>query len=61
MDILTAEWSPYKKVPWISPLLTGLSDWRAKLNEIEKDIYKTSNDTDVVFIADFPGGGCRSV
>ena len=55
VDILTAEWHPFKEVTWVQPLMVGLSDWRGKLLELEKGVYNKSNDTDVVFIADFPG------
>ncbi|XP_043540937.1 vitamin K-dependent gamma-carboxylase-like [Chiloscyllium plagiosum] len=34
------------------PLLVDLSPWRTKFDEIEKTL---DNQTDVVFIADFPG------
>ena len=37
------------------PLLTELSDWRGQLDRIERTIYNSSADMDVVFIADFPG------
>ncbi|ELT96478.1 hypothetical protein CAPTEDRAFT_169440 [Capitella teleta] len=55
VDILTADWHPFKATPWLKPLLTDLSDWRERLDEIEKKIYDKSNITDVTFIADFPG------
>ena len=55
VDILTAEWHPFKEVTWVQPLMVDLSDWREKLQELEKGVYNKSNDTDVVFIADFPG------
>ncbi len=55
VDILTADWHPFYPTPWLKPLLVDLSDWRTKLDEIEKEIYKESNDSNVVFIADFPG------
>ena len=34
------------------PLLVDLSPWRSKFDEIDKML---DNQTDVVFIADFPG------
>ncbi len=55
VDILTAEWHPFKEVTWVQPLMVDLSDWREKLLQLEKDVYNTTSDTDVVFIADFPG------
>ena len=55
MDIVAADWSPFQTTPWVLPLLVDLSDWRAKLDEITTDLLTNSNDTDVVFVADFPG------
>jgi len=37
------------------PLLSDLSEWRRRLDEIQQSVYTSTNDTDVVFIADFPG------
>ncbi|XP_067396404.1 vitamin K-dependent gamma-carboxylase [Emydura macquarii macquarii] len=51
-DIVRAEWSPFYPTPWLKPLLVDLSPWRAKLQEIESSL---DNQTEVVFIADFPG------
>ncbi|KAM9311970.1 vitamin K-dependent gamma-carboxylase [Gastrophryne carolinensis] len=52
VDIVKAEWSPFQKTPWVKPLLVDLSPWRLKFQEIESSV---DNQTDVVFIADFPG------
>lgn len=52
VDIVRAEWSPFRHTPWLKPLLVNLSPWRAKLQEIESSL---DNQTEVVFIADFPG------
>ena len=59
VDMTTAPWQPFEDTPWLMPLLTHLSDWRTKLDEIEKNIYEGSNNTDVVFIADVPGNGVK--
>jgi len=32
-----------------------LSEWRRRLDDIQHGLYTSTNDTDVVFIADFPG------
>lgn len=37
------------------PLLTDLTPWRTKLAELEADVLKWSNYSDVLFVADFPG------
>ncbi|KAJ8286789.1 hypothetical protein GJAV_G00043300 [Gymnothorax javanicus] len=52
VDIVTADWSPFRPNPWLMPLLVDLSPWRTKFQEIEGSL---DNQTDVVFIADFPG------
>ncbi|MEQ2204061.1 hypothetical protein XENOCAPTIV_007317 [Xenoophorus captivus] len=52
VDIVKAEWSPFKTNPWLMPLLVDLSPWRIKFQEIEGSL---DNQTEIVFIADFPG------
>uniref|UniRef100_A0A3P8UPS0 Gamma-glutamyl carboxylase n=1 Tax=Cynoglossus semilaevis TaxID=244447 RepID=A0A3P8UPS0_CYNSE len=52
VDIVKADWSPFRPNPWLMPLLVDLSPWRTKLQEIEGSL---DNQTEVVFIADFPG------
>ncbi|XP_008422324.1 vitamin K-dependent gamma-carboxylase [Poecilia reticulata] len=52
VDIVKAEWSPFKPNPWLMPLLVDLSPWRTKFQEIEGSL---DNQTEIVFIADFPG------
>ncbi|XP_028416528.1 vitamin K-dependent gamma-carboxylase-like isoform X1 [Dendronephthya gigantea] len=55
VDIVKAPWSPFKKTEWVLPLMIDLSPWRTKLNEMEKEMSRKSNYTEVVFVADFPG------
>lgn len=55
VDLAEAPWSPFRQTPWLLPLLVDLSDWRSKLTEIEKEIFAQDSNTDVVFVADFPG------
>lgn len=52
VDIVRAEWSPFKPNKWLMPLLVDLSPWRTKFQEIEGSL---DNQTEIVFIADFPG------
>lgn len=54
IDIVKAEWHPFKSSSWLMSLMVDLSDWRAKLDDIEASL---DNDTytNVVFLADFPG------
>lgn len=55
VNLMDVEWSPFKEVSFAMPLLLDLSPWRSKLQEMEKELIDTSNYTDVVFVADFPG------
>ncbi|XP_048028592.1 vitamin K-dependent gamma-carboxylase isoform X1 [Megalobrama amblycephala] len=52
IDIVKADWSPFRPNSWLMPLLVDLSPWRTKFEEIEGSL---DNQTEVVFIADFPG------
>ncbi|KAL0965591.1 hypothetical protein UPYG_G00283300 [Umbra pygmaea] len=52
VDIVKADWSPFRPIPWLMPLLVDLSPWRTKFQEIEGSL---DNQTEIVFIADFPG------
>ncbi|XP_053542679.1 vitamin K-dependent gamma-carboxylase isoform X1 [Ictalurus punctatus] len=52
VDLVKADWSPFRTNPWLMPLLVDLSPWRKKFEEIEGTL---DNQTEVVFIADFPG------
>ena len=37
VDLLKAEWSPFKPTKWLLPLLTELREWRKKMHELEKE------------------------
>lgn len=52
VDIVKADWSPFRANSWLMPLLVDLSPWRTKFAEIEGSL---DNQTEIVFIADFPG------
>uniref|UniRef100_A0A672NJK8 Vitamin K-dependent gamma-carboxylase n=1 Tax=Sinocyclocheilus grahami TaxID=75366 RepID=A0A672NJK8_SINGR len=52
VDLVKADWSPFRPNSWLMPLLVDLSPWRTKFEEIEGSL---DNQTEVVFIADFPG------
>lgn len=54
-DLLKANWSPFKPIEWLLPLLTEYNDLREKMNAIQDEVYAWSNATDVLFVADFPG------
>lgn len=55
VDLLTVKWSPFEEVSWIMPLLTEYSDWRETLLKIQKETYESSNVSEIIFVADFPG------
>ena len=50
-----AKWSPFKSTTWLQPLLTNLSDWRARMLQIESDLSHQDQNVLVTFVADFPG------
>ena len=50
VDLVSAEWHPLLPTPWVMPLLSELSDWRSKLDSIEKEIYASNNDTNGINI-----------
>ncbi|CAH1105219.1 unnamed protein product, partial [Psylliodes chrysocephalus] len=54
-DLLQADWSPFRQVEWLLPVLTKYNDFRRRMDEITKEVYSWSNRSDVLFIADFPG------
>ncbi|XP_018566321.1 vitamin K-dependent gamma-carboxylase [Anoplophora glabripennis] len=54
-DLLKANWSPYEPVEWLMPVLAEYSGFRTTMNDISKEVYSWSNNSDVLFIADFPG------
>ncbi|KAK9298714.1 hypothetical protein QLX08_008077 [Tetragonisca angustula] len=55
VDLLTVDWHPFKPVSFLMPLLSEYNSYRYKLDEIQQHVYTWSNDTDVLFVADFPG------
>ncbi|XP_034183188.2 gamma-glutamyl carboxylase [Osmia lignaria lignaria] len=55
VDLLTVDWHPFKPISFLMPLLSQYNSYRYKLEEIQQHVYTWSNDTDVLFVADFPG------
>lgn len=55
VDLLKAEWSPFKKTSWSLPLLNELNHLRPKLRTIANEVLAWNNYSDVIFVADFPG------
>ena len=54
VDLLTAPWSPTTPTSWWQPLLVDLSPWRATHQHIKKVNAQLFNNSDIVFVADFP-------
>ncbi|KAK7493351.1 hypothetical protein BaRGS_00015477 [Batillaria attramentaria] len=55
VDVLHADWSPFRSTTWMMPLLVDLSDWRTKFTEITESLNNNTEFVEVVFVADFPG------
>ncbi|XP_037813377.1 vitamin K-dependent gamma-carboxylase [Lucilia sericata] len=55
VDLLKAEWSPFKRTSWSLPLLNELNHLRPKLRTIANEVLAWNNYSDVIFVADFPG------
>nr|CAH0104565.1 unnamed protein product [Daphnia galeata] len=55
VNLLETEWSPFRPTRWLMPLLTELSAWRQKLNQLERTVFNWSDESRVAFVADFPG------
>lgn len=57
LDLLSSDvkWSPFTDTPWLQPLLTNLSDWRTRMQQIEADLSTKDQNVLVTFVADFPG------
>ena len=59
-DLIAADWSPFSAPSWVMPVLSDLSDWRGRLDEISKEKYEQADGNEdlmpnIVFAADFPG------
>lgn len=54
-DLLAAKWSPFQNVEWLFPILSESNNFRAKMRQITEEVYTWSNESDVLFVADFPG------
>ncbi|XP_058833516.1 vitamin K-dependent gamma-carboxylase [Topomyia yanbarensis] len=55
VDVLSAEWSPFRTADWLLPLLHELTEMRSMITALTKDVHSWSNNSDVLFVADFPG------
>lgn len=58
-DLMKSNWSVFKNVEWLLPLLSEYSGFRERIAEISEHVYSWSNSSEVVFISDFPGNLLR--
>ncbi|XP_076269277.1 gamma-glutamyl carboxylase [Rhynchophorus ferrugineus] len=54
-NLLQANWSVFRPVEWMLPLMVQYDGFRKQIADITKHIHSWNNESDVVFIADFPG------
>ncbi|CAH3987282.1 unnamed protein product [Pieris brassicae] len=55
IDMLNVSWSPFRPVSYLMPLLSEGYSWRKELQDIEDDVNSWNNNSDVLFVAEFPG------
>jgi vitamin K-dependent gamma-carboxylase len=55
VDLLGIEWSPFEEVTWLMPLLKQFSPWRKTIKQLQDHVHSWSNQSDALFVADFPG------
>lgn len=53
-DMLKIDWSPFRNVRWMKPLLQQFTSKRSEMQVITKDVLSWNNFSDVMFISDFP-------
>lgn len=53
VDMLLADWSPWKRATWIMPLLNDLTAYRSDIRNVGR--RSIDHMADVLFVADFPG------
>ncbi|RWS27648.1 vitamin K-dependent gamma-carboxylase-like protein [Leptotrombidium deliense] len=52
VDLVKAEWSPFRKPNWVLPIIQQLTEWRQKLKQLDAHV---PDNTEFAFFADFPG------
>lgn len=55
VDLVRAEWTPFKKPDWVLPILSHLTEWRPRIKSFEQQITEENERNSVIFLADFPG------
>lgn len=55
VDLLNADWSPYRTVSFLMPLMDEKLHWREDLDRMRKEVHSWNNNSDVIFLADFSG------
>ncbi|XP_030757480.1 vitamin K-dependent gamma-carboxylase-like isoform X1 [Sitophilus oryzae] len=54
-DLLRAKWSPFEPVEWLMPLMIEYNNFREQIPEIIEHVHSWNNESNVIFVADFPG------
>ncbi|GFN86303.1 vitamin K dependent gamma glutamyl carboxylase [Plakobranchus ocellatus] len=54
VDLITADWHPFRATDWSLPLMANLSDWRQHFESTYRWLGDDSS-VNIVFVADFPG------
>lgn len=52
---MKANWSPFQPVEWLLPVMSEYNDFRRKMDDITRHVHSWNNESDVMFVADFPG------
>ncbi|XP_013177632.1 PREDICTED: vitamin K-dependent gamma-carboxylase [Papilio xuthus] len=55
VDLLNVSWSPFSSVSYLMPLLDEGLIWREHLLSVRETVHSWNNNSDVVFLAEFPG------
>ncbi|KAF7267602.1 hypothetical protein GWI33_019193 [Rhynchophorus ferrugineus] len=53
-NLLQANWSVFRPVEWMLPLMVQYDGFRKQIADITKHVHSWNNESDVAFIADFP-------
>lgn len=55
VDLLNVSWSPFTPVSYLMPLLDEGLSWREHLLHVRETVHSWNNNSDVIFLTDFPG------
>ncbi|RDD40460.1 Vitamin K-dependent gamma-carboxylase [Trichoplax sp. H2] len=55
IDLVSAEWSPWKATSWIMPHLNNLTWWTSEEIDLKMNLLDKTYNSSINYIADFPG------